>query len=172
MKLQGTRRYFTYQAALSEAATSTIAQEDIFVNLTNLHHLVINLVLDDFNPATLQNLSQLTTLDLSYTQLTPALIKSVLQHIQMYQPPLTTLNMTGTQRVDIRRATEPIRMKDDLYQYVANLPLKHLDLLDNAAIEVQPGLKDYLPQLEVFRVGGTELRSIKVTINRLLLSAQ
>ncbi len=160
LKLQGRKKYVAYQTAFSEAATSTITLENIFANLTNLHHLAINLVLDDFNPATLLNLSQLTTLDLSYTQLTPALMKSVLQHIQLYQPPLTTLNMTGTQRVDIRRTTVPILMKDDVYRYVTNLPLNHLELLDNAAIEVQTGLKDYLPKLEVFRVGGSELLTL------------
>ncbi len=160
LKLQGTKRYLSYQTAFSETAVSTITRGDIFQKLTNLQHLAINLVLDDFNPATLRNLTKLTTLDISYTQLTGTLIRGLMEHLQLYEPLLTTLNMTGVQRVDLRRTPSPIRIRDDIYQYVAKMPLKTLELLENTAIEMQPGLKEFLPDLEVFRVGGNELLTL------------
>ena len=149
----------SYETACSEAAVSTITGQDVFVNLANLRYLAIDLVLGDFNPASLRHLREVT-LDMSYWQLTPDVMKNLMQHIHLYRPPLTTLNMTAAQRVDIHQTTEPIRMKDGIYQYVENLPLKHLELLDKGSIEVQPGLKEYLPQLEVFRVGGNELLTL------------
>lgn len=65
LKLQGTKRYMSYETACSEAAVSTITGQDVFVNLANLRYLAIDLVLGDFNPASLRHLREVT-LDMSY----------------------------------------------------------------------------------------------------------
>ncbi len=81
---------------------------------------------------------------------------------------LNIVNVTGThlktveefKMIAVQRVIKPatmIKMKEHIYQSLQNLTLKVLDLSDNSAVLLQPGLAVYLPYLEVFRVGALTL---------------
>ncbi len=147
----------TYQEALNGDAVHELTRSSLFHNLTGLTYLGINLVLADISPVLFSPLRRLGTLDISYSMMHVETLRKLLNGMQEYNLPVATLIMIGTQRLDLYIRVIPIRMKDDIYTYATKLPLKVLDLLDNRDVEVQPGLSVLLPQLEVLRVGGSNL---------------
>lgn len=93
-------------------------------------------------------------LDLSYTQIRGDLLRRLLKAVKTYKLPLERVSMLAMQRIDIQREMRPIKTADDIYTFLQHSRVKLLDLRDNQEIIVQSGLSVYLPQLEVFRVGG------------------
>ncbi len=160
LKFESTRTYLSYQMAYSDIGTSVIGREDIFQNLTNLKYLGIHLVMYRFSPQVLQPLKNLKVLDMSYSQLTPGTMTSLMEHLQRFNFSLMTLNLTGAQRLDTRFTPTLIDTKDDIFQYLGKIPLKHLDLSENLAVRLQPGLSLYLPNLRVFLVGANDLLTL------------
>ncbi len=157
LQLQSVERYMTYQEALNSDAVHELTRSSLFHNLTGLTYLAINLVMADISPVLFSPLRRLETLDISYSMMHVETLRKLLNGIQEYNLPVQTLNMIGTQRLDLYIRVIPIRLKDDIYAYATKLPLKILDLRDNRDVEFQPGLSVLLPQLEVLRVGGSNL---------------
>ena len=73
--------------------------------------------------------------------------------IQKYRPPLENLTIKGVQRIGSTVGLVSIKT-GNICRFLQNSPLKILDLLENQAIKIEPGLSVYLPQLEILRVGG------------------
>ncbi len=157
LRLQSVERYITYQEALNGDATHYLTQSSLFHNLTGLKYLGINLVMADISPVLFSPFRHLETLDISYSMMHVETLRKLLNGMQEYNLPVQTLNMIGTQRLDLYTRVIPIRMKDDIYTYATKLPLKVLDLRNNRDVQFQPGLSVLMPQLEVLRVGGSNL---------------
>ncbi len=156
LTLEADRNYSSYQEAAHEGALATFRRRELFQNLTNLRSLSIRLVITSFHSALLAPLRHLKALSFSSTYMFNFndfvdIVKetgSSLKHLEDFR-------MIAVQRLITPHTF--IKMKDHVYENLQNLSLKVLDLTMNKAVLFQYGLSSYLPRLEVFRVGASEL---------------
>lgn len=153
-----TPRNISLTWALWTDSLSSIERDDTFNGFVGLRHLSVNIVLNYINPTVFVGLVNLETLDLSRTQLPdPNIIAELLDSINMARLPVTTLKLRGIQ--GFRQGRSPsaafaIKLRDTIYRHTNKLEnLRELDLQDNEVIEYQPGITEYLPKLEILRLG-------------------
>ncbi len=156
LTLTSDRKYSSYQQAAQHKATSDFTKGDLFQPLSNLKSLSISLVLHSFNAALLRPLHNLVELAFSNTYMFQFNeFCNILKEIRMGGIRIERLRMSAVQRV-ITPDTM-IRLREHIYENLKDTPLKVLDLSDNKAIVLQQGLVNYLPRLEIFRLGASEL---------------
>ncbi len=155
VQFESPSRYTSCTLAGVEGAQNSFRRADVFWNLTRLEELLVNIILTRFNWDAIHYLSNLRVLDISYTQMDAGLLglHGLLVAIQRYRPPLENLTMKGVQRIGSTVGLVSIKT-GNICRFLQNSPLKILDLLENQAIKIEPGLSVYLPQLEILRVGG------------------
>ncbi len=73
---------------------------------------------------------------------------AILGNISDAQLPVHTLNLTAIQVVAYPGACKSIDVQKDIYRHVGNLPLRVLDLRQNAVIEYKAGLMQFVPNIE------------------------
>ncbi len=166
LTLVADRKYSSYDEAAVDDAVNSFKRRDLFQSLTNLRSLSIGLVLKAFDSALLTPLRQLKALSFSYT------------YMFYFDTFINIVSVTGKhllrveelRMIAVKRVVMPdtmIKMKEHIYQSLQNLTLKVLDLSNNSAVVLEPGLAMYLPHLEVFRVGASEsmiFASFKYTV--------
>ncbi len=158
LKFEAPSRYTLYTLAGIDGVRNDFSRVEIFENLTRLENLTVNVVLRTVNWDLLRYLPKLRLLDVSHTQMDQAHINGLLLAIQKYKPPLEYLMMRAVQRV--HQGMERIEM-GSLLKNLRNIPLKSLDLLENQAILLLPGLSVYLPELQTLRVAGNRFLSAR-----------
>ncbi len=130
---------------------------NIFQGLNNLIHLEVHLSLLVVNPEILVPLEKLQVLDLSNTEgLSAGYIVSLLARINTARLPLVSLNLTRVHVRGILTGTvfEPINVRTHIYQHLNNIrTLKSLDIRGNGVVQLQPGLSEFIPNLEELYVG-------------------
>ncbi len=139
-------------------AVSTIARNDTFVGFTGLRHLSINIALNYINPSSLVQLKNLESLDLSEVQIPDLRITAeLLRSINNARLPIRILRLRHIQGFKQGRSpseTFAIKLRETIYKNVDKLAhLRELDLRDNNVIAFEPGLTEYLPNLEILRLG-------------------
>ncbi len=155
--LKPSKKYANIYEAKRDGARTQFQRRTLFRNLTGLSYLGINLVTIHFDPVLLQNVPNIKTLDLSHSLMEPDTSVQILMWVNQNNFSIQTLLMVGTQMRDPVHPSRYIYTRDDIYRNVNNLPLNILDLSDNVAVVLQVGLTEYLPQLEIFRAGGSDL---------------
>ncbi len=155
--LKSSKKYSSVQSAERDGAMSQFQHRKLFQNLSRLSYLGINLVTTSFDPELLEKVRSIKTLDLSYSLMEPNTSKQILMWVNRNNFTIHTLLMIRTQLRSPVHPAPPIYVRDDIYKNVNNLPLKILDLSENVAIVMQVGLTEYLPLLEIARVGGSHL---------------
>ena len=135
---------------------SGLVGEELFDGLVKLKELRIHLCLARISPGLLRNLTSLEVLDLSYTKSFDIdNLSEILASISDAQLPVHTLNLTAIRVVEYPSELRSIELRNDIYRHVGNLPLRALDLRQNAIIEYKPGLRQFAPDLEILRIEST-----------------
>ncbi len=127
--------------------------EGLFDGLGNLRELAIHICIEKISPELLRNLKSLEVLDLSHTShLDIDNLAAILGNISDAHLPVHTLNLTAIQGAAYPSAYKPIDVRDDIFRHIGNLPLRVLDLRQNAVIEYKAGLMQYAQNMEKLSV--------------------
>ncbi len=166
LTLESAKNYSTYQEAADEKALTTFRREDLFQNLTSLRSLSIRLVLTSFNSSLLASLQQLKALSFCHTYMFDFsdfvdIVREAGKSLHILQE----FRMIAAQT--LITPDTMIKLRDHMYENLQNLSLKVLDLTENKAVLLQNGLTTYLPGLEVFRVGASQLMIFENTYHSL-----
>lgn len=129
---------------------------DLFHRLDKLKELRIHLCLERISPELLRHLPSLEVLDLSYTRTFDIdNLSAILANISDAHLPVHKLNFTAIRVMEYPSKLKSIDVRNHLYRHVGNLPLRSLDLRQNAIIQYKPGLRQFAPDMEILRVETT-----------------